>query len=384
MLFALSGGHDHKPQKELVMPSIQGVNTRTISRDLALLTEAHLYNIEIKVCGGAGRVAKVDVEDFAPPPEVLQVWKSLGSKTKAPQIRLFEALDEAVKTLMEDRRRIYDTHTIHLGIERVVGGSKLVEFQAAFEALQHKSEVLLNHILTEHARAKADWLNLEILPLLNAGNFDGGDVRSRLNAYALRFPSYERIEAKFGVQLKFNPTTSFHELLQRDTVWQRQLADRTQAEADWLRAQAEQRQIADEAVAVQRALRLQEQRLRSAIEEKVAEVQMQVLEVLKRNLQRVVDASWNAGSMPSGMQEQLRSLAESARIITETDASFGDWGERIEQVRQTGVNCATEADLQAQVAELLRDLNQRLDVPTLTLIEGGIELDRAYFVDFGT
>ncbi|MFM2431910.1 MAG: hypothetical protein RLZZ511_3123 [Cyanobacteriota bacterium] len=359
-------------------------NTRTIARDLALLTEANLYNIEIRVCGGAGRVAKVDVEDFAPPPEVLDVWRSLGAKTKAPQILLFEELDKAVKTMTEDRRRIYDSHTIHLGIERVVTGSKLVEFQAAFEALQQKSEVLLNHVLTDHARAKSDWLNLEILPLLNAGNFNGADVRSRLNDYAMRFPSYERIEAKFGVQLKFNPTTSFRDLLERDIRWQQQMAERAQAEADWLQAQAQQLQITDEAMAAQRALRLQEQRLRSAIEEKVAEVQTQVLNVLRRNLQRVVDASWNSGSMPIGMQEQLRSLAESARIITQSVASFGDLGERIDAVRRTGVDRqADENQLQAEVESLLRDLDNRLQVPELTLIEGGGGIDRAYFIDFG-
>jgi hypothetical protein len=62
------------------------VNSRTIARDLAILTETHLYNIEIKVCGGIGRVAKIDVEDFAPLYEVLEVWKSLGSKTKPLQL----------------------------------------------------------------------------------------------------------------------------------------------------------------------------------------------------------------------------------------------------------------------------------------------------------
>jgi hypothetical protein len=40
------------------MPLGNGVNSRTISRDLAILTETHLYNIEIKVCGGSRRIAK--------------------------------------------------------------------------------------------------------------------------------------------------------------------------------------------------------------------------------------------------------------------------------------------------------------------------------------
>jgi hypothetical protein len=40
------------------MPLGNGVNSRTIARDLAILTETHLYNIEIKVCGGSRRIAK--------------------------------------------------------------------------------------------------------------------------------------------------------------------------------------------------------------------------------------------------------------------------------------------------------------------------------------
>lgn len=358
-------------------------NTRTIARDLALLTEPNLYSVEIKVCGGGNRVAKVDLEDFAPPDEVLTVWNSLGGKARAPQLLLFEALTDAVKLLTERRRQIYETCTVHLGIERVVCGSRLAEFQEAFEALQEESEQQLNLVLLEHGRAKAEWLNHEILPLLQAGRFDQGDARSRLAEYAIRFPSYEKIEAKFGVQLRFNPTRSFRDLIERDTALQQQMADRAQAEASWMQAQAQQRQIADEAVAAQRALRMQEIRLRSAIEEKVAEVQGQVLEVLHRNLQQVVSRAWNAGSMPSGMQEQLQSLAESARILSASDGSFGDWEERINQVRQTGIDRTSEVDLQMQVAELIRDLDERLRVPGVEMLDGEGTIDRAFFVEFG-
>jgi hypothetical protein len=161
------------------------------------------------------------------------------------------------------------------------------------------------------------------------------------------------------------------------------MADRAQAEASWMQAQAQQRQIADEAVAAQRALRMQEIRLRSAIEEKVAEVQGQVLEVLHRNLQQVVSRAWNAGSMPSGMQEQLQSLAESARILSASDGSFGAWEERINQVRQTGIDRTSEVDLQMQVAELIRDLDERLRVPGVEMLDGEGTIDRAFFVEFG-
>ena len=72
-------------------------NTRTIRRDLALLTEARLYTVEIKVRAGGARVSMVDVADFAPPAEVLDVWSRLSNKTKPPQIRLFESLENATK-----------------------------------------------------------------------------------------------------------------------------------------------------------------------------------------------------------------------------------------------------------------------------------------------
>jgi hypothetical protein len=49
----------------------------------------------------------------------------------ALQLQLFEALDQAVKGLTEQRRQIYDQLTVHLGIEHVVGGTRLAEFQVA-------------------------------------------------------------------------------------------------------------------------------------------------------------------------------------------------------------------------------------------------------------
>ena len=83
-------------------------NPRTIRRDLALLTEERLYTVEIKVRAGGARVSMVDIADFIPPIEVLDVWNSLSTKTKPPQIRLFESLEIAVKTLAEYRRSLYE------------------------------------------------------------------------------------------------------------------------------------------------------------------------------------------------------------------------------------------------------------------------------------
>ena len=75
-------------------------NPRTIRRDLALLTEERLYTVEIKVRAGGSRVSMVDVADFIPPIEVLDVWNSLSSKTKPPQIRLFESLETDRKSVV--------------------------------------------------------------------------------------------------------------------------------------------------------------------------------------------------------------------------------------------------------------------------------------------
>jgi hypothetical protein len=360
------------------MSLANGVNSRTIARDLSILTEQHLYNVEIKVCGGSGRVAKVDVEDFAPPEEVLEVWKSLGSKTKPPQLRLFEALDQAVKDLTEQRRQIYDQLTVHLGIERVVGGTRLVAFQTAFEQLQAQSQTKLESVLREHAYAKSQWLEQEIRPLLEAGRFNYGEVRDRLNQYALRFPSYEKIERKFGVQLKFNPTSSFQDLLRRDIEWQEQLAERAQAEANWMRSENSR----NEALAAQRALQLQEQRLRSAIDEKVSEVRTQTLELLRQHLERVLSSGWNAGAMPAGMQRQLASLAESAQVLTQSDQSLALVVERIDRVRETGADrSADEGALQDEVEALLNQLNQQLHGNAVECSDVA-SLDRAYFVEF--
>jgi hypothetical protein len=355
-------------------------NVRTIARDLAIVQEVNLYAIEIKIYSGGGRITPVDVEDFLPPQEVLEVWKNLGSKTKPPQMRLFELLDQAVKQLTEERRRIYDAYTVHLGLERVVGGSRLVDFQEAFEALQRQSQGLLKEVLREHAYAKSQWLNEEIRPLLEAGRFSSLEVRERLHQYAMRFPAYEKIETKFGVQLKFSRTSSFRDLVERDTAWQTQMAERAEAEASWVRAQTDR----DEAMAAQRAVRYQEQRLRSAIDEKVTEVRRQMLEVLRDSLERVSDAGWNAGAMPNGMQQRLASLAESAQVLSATDSSLVAMVAQIEGVRSRGATASADENiLQDQVQALLRQLRQQMDEQVTDLIESGTGfMDRSDFVDW--
>ena len=138
----------------------------------------------------------------------------------------------------------------------------------------------------------------------------------------------------------------------------------------------------NEALAAQRALQLQEQRLRSAIDEKVSEVRTQTLALLRQHLERVLSSGWNAGAMPAGMQRQLESLAASAQVLTQSDQSLAVVVERIDRIRETGADrSADEGALQDEVAALLNQLNQQLTGNAVVPSE--IEsLDRAYFVEF--
>ena len=89
---------------------------------------------------------------------------------------------------------------------------------------------------------------------------------------------------------------------------------------------------------VRRARIYQDQRIRSAIEEKVTEVRVQVLSVLQRQLQQVVDRGWLSGRLPVGIQRDLESLAESATVLTETDQSFSEIADRPSLCLQRSAN----------------------------------------------
>ena len=356
-------------------------NTRTIRRDLALLTEARLYTVEIKVRAGGARVSMVDVADFAPPAEVLDVWSRLSSKTKPPQIRLFESLETAVKTLAEYRRSLYETYTIQLGIDRVIGGTHFHEFLTAYETAKSKSAQLLEDVLEDHAIAKQQWLETEIKPLLSASVADREHLQERLTIYANRFPSYDQIERRFGMEFRYTPTRSYQELLNDNLETKYLLTQTAIVEAEYLEATNRQRISNEEADALRRARVYQDQRIRSAIEEKVSEVRVQVLSVLQRQLQQVVDRGWLSGRLPVGMQRDLESLAESAIVLTETDQSFSEIADRLQEVRATGRDRnQPESELQLQVQQLLQQIQNRLTVPETEVSE---TWDRSAFVDFG-
>ena len=119
-------------------------NSRTIRRDLALLTEERLYTVEIKVSAGGARISMVDVADFM----------------------------------------LYETYTIQLGIDRVIGGTPFHEFLTAYETAKSKSTQLLETVLADHAIAKQQWLETEIRPLLSASVENFAYIDQRLTVYA--------------------------------------------------------------------------------------------------------------------------------------------------------------------------------------------------------
>ena len=183
------------------------------------------------------------------------------------------------------------------------------------------------------------------------------------------------------MEFRYNPTRSYQELLGNQVETQQLLAKSAIAEAEYIEATNRKRLSEDEAIALQRAMTYQDQRIRSAIEEKVSEVRVQVLSVLQRQLQQVVDRGWISGRLPVGMQRDLESLAQSAQVLTQTDQSFADIATHLTQVNATGRDqTQPEDELQHQVQHLLNQIQSHLTVPDSEPLE---TLDRAAFVDFG-
>jgi hypothetical protein len=362
---------------------------RTIQRDLKLLTECHLYYAEIEISGGANRVTTVDVEDFSLPSAVLQVWKTTRSRKKAPQVMVFEELANAVKQLNEQRRLIYKDHTVSLQIYRTIPGSHLEGFMSAFAELQAQSDRLLSNVLESHTEAKTRFLRDEIL---TAGYFSDEETQHKLALYANRFPKLEQIQIRFGVQMKgpFQMQT-WREALEEDAAAQQLLAERDRLMADIAKSRSEavaadqETWLAEqERLAYQSAHAYQQQQIRSAIESKVSEVQHQVLNLLYRNLKKLSDKDYQPGKIPPRLKRQLEELTESANILSHTDQSLAQVVEGLSQVNATACIPQTEQDtLRGQVNELLSQLESRLRVPELEVVESLGSDDRATWLKWG-
>jgi hypothetical protein len=367
---------------------------RTIQRDLKLLSERHLYYAEIEVSGGANRVTTVDVEDFSLPSAVLQVWKTTRSRKKAPQVMVFDELAHAVKQLNEQRRLIYKDHTVSLQIYRTIPGSFLEGFMSAFTHLQAQSVLLrryrkgrlLSNVLESHTEAKARFLRDEIHPLLMAGYFSDEETQHKLALYANRFPKLEQIQIRFGVQLKgpFQMQT-WREALEADAAAQRLLAERDRLAADIAQATAEKyaadqqiHQVEQERRAYQAAYAYQQQQIQSAIASKVSEVQQQVLTLLYRNLSKLSEKGYQPGKLPPGLKRQLEELAESAHLLSGSDRSLSQVVEGLNQANLTACDSQSDQEtLRSQVNELMQQLESRLRVPELEVIDSLGSEDRA-------
>jgi len=136
--------------------------------------------------------------------------------------------------------------------------------------------------------------------------------------------------------------------------------------------------VEQERRAYQSAHAYQQQQIRSAIESKVSEVQHQVLNLLYRNLKKLSDKDYQPGKIPPGLKRQLEELAESASILSGTDQSLAQVVEGLTQVNATAsVPQAAQDILRVQVDALLSQLESRLRVPELEVIESLGNDDRA-------
>jgi len=299
---------------------------------------------------------------------------------------VFEELADAVKQLNEQRRLIYKDHTVSLQIYRTIPGSHLEGFMSAFTELQAQSDRLLSNVLESHTEAKTRFLRDEIRPLLTAGYFSDEETQHKLALYANRFPKLEQIQIRFGVQMKgpFQMQT-WREALEEDAAAQQLLAERDRLSADIAQSRAEAVAadqetwlVEQERRAYQSAHAYQQQQIRSAIESKVSEVQHQVLNLLYRNLKKLSDKDYQPGKIPPGLKRQLEELAESASILSGTDQSLAQVVEGLTQVNATAsVPQAAQDILRVQVDALLSQLESRLRVPELEVIESLGNDDRA-------
>lgn len=367
---------------------------RTLHRDLKLLSE-NLYHANIKIGSGASRIARVDVQDFAPPSQVLEVWQSFRSPKKPPQLLVFEELGEAVRQMTEQRRLIYEAHTIDLDLYRAIPGSQLDAFLQDFQTLEALCDRLLNSVLQSYTEAKNRFLREEIQPLLQAGYFGDDLTQRRLEIYANRFPSLEKIQKRFGAQL-LGPfkIQSLREALQADAEAQRAQAQRAQAEAALAQAKAERSRIETEAwaaeektraevAAYRKASAYQETQIRSAIEEKVEELRNQLLQLLHRNLQKLSEKNYEPGKLPAGLKKQFAELVQSASILSQTDQSLAQVVADLTQLNTTATTRTAPQDtLREQVDELLERLETTLAMPDLDAVEELGSEDRAVWTNW--
>jgi plasmid maintenance system antidote protein VapI len=184
---------------------------------------------------------------------------------------------------------------------------------------------------------------------------------------------------------------TWREALEEDAAAQQLLAERDRLTADIAKSRSEAVAadqetwlVEQERLAYQSAHAYQQQQIRSAIESKVSEVQHQVLNLLYRNLKKLSDKDYQPGKIPPGLKHQLEELTESASILSYTDQSLAQVVEGLSQVNATACIPQAEQDtLRGQVNELLNQLESRLRVPELEVVESLGSDDRATWLKWG-
>ena len=376
-------------------------STRTVKRDLKILEETQ-YQFAVRINSGAQRVKPIDLVDFAPPPEILRVWQATKSKKKPPQIEVFEELGEVIDTLKELRRQLYAKFRVDLKTYQSVPGSQLARCLDWYETkIKAYSVEQLEWLLEHHKEARRRFLFDEIKPLLEAGHFCDESTHQRLEVYANRFPSLERIQNKFGVE-RIGPfkLQTLKDELESDAEAKAIFAQRAQAELEaaqartererleaehdlelaklssqerearahaWAVEAAEQARVEavledqrQEQLAYAESLRYQQQQFRSAVDEKVQELQLQVLQLLQHNLHKIVAKEYTPGNLPGGLLRQLQEISDSAALLAETDQSLQTVVEQLQGVQATATEQSEQHALREQVAALLEQVNQQL------------------------
>lgn len=376
---------------------------RTVKRDLRILEDTQ-YQFAVRINSGAQRIKAIDLVDFAPPPEVLAVWNNTKSKKKPPQIEVFEELGDVIDALEERRRQLYNTYRVDLKTYQSVPGSQLAACLDWYETnLKAYSLVQLEWLLERHKEARNRFLFDEIKPLLNAGLFSDEITHRRLAVYAARFPSLERIQKRFGVErigpfkiqtlkdeladdveaqalyaqrakAELEATQTRTERERLEAAHELELAQLSAAErevrakawaveaAERLRVETEQEAQRQERLAYAESLRYQQQQFRSAVEEKVQELQQQVLQLLQHNLQKIVAKDYAPANLPQGLRQRLQEITESAALLAETDESLQQVVAQLQNVQTTAKSTQQPHSngLREQVNALLEQINQQL------------------------
>jgi len=148
------------------------------------------------------------------------------------------------------------------------------------------------------------------------------------------------------------------------------------------RVAAANAQVAAEREVYARACQYQEQQIKSAIDEKAAELRSQVLGLLVKNLTKIQEKDYQPGKLPPKIRTDLQALIESAQVLAQTDRSLDEVVTSLNTVTASSSTANTNTtELRSQVDALLQNLEQRLAAPEIAESQDD-QFDRSSFVNF--